>query len=81
MHERQVEGLFCATVGEVTPQVDILGPKKPPLPHHCMGCTPGYSWPTARAPALLYVDPTQSTETRIVRGLGWHNLPRERKGE
>ena len=32
------------------------------------------------APALLYVDPTQSSKIGKVRGLQWHNLPRESKG-
>ena len=32
------------------------------------------------AVALLRVDPTQSSETGTVRGLRWHNLPREGEG-
>ena len=53
------------------------GAQKPPLragpPTAGMGCPLGCTWPTARAVALLCVDPTQSSETG--------NLPRERKGE
>ena len=32
-------------------------------------------------PPLRRVDPTRSSETGTVRGLRWHNLPREGKGE
>ena len=41
----------------------------------------GRTWPTAMVVALLCVDPPQSHETGTVRGLRWHNLPRERKGK
>eukprot|EP00670_Eutreptiella_braarudii_P019865 CAMPEP_0174351056 /NCGR_PEP_ID=MMETSP0811_2-20130205/8298_1 /TAXON_ID=73025 ORGANISM="Eutreptiella gymnastica-like, Strain CCMP1594" /NCGR_SAMPLE_ID=MMETSP0811_2 /ASSEMBLY_ACC=CAM_ASM_000667 /LENGTH=85 /DNA_ID=CAMNT_0015479915 /DNA_START=202 /DNA_END=455 /DNA_ORIENTATION=+ len=34
-------------------------------------------WSKARAIALLRVDPTLSSEAGPVRGLRWHNLPRE----
>ena len=33
-----------------------------------------------RTVAIICVDPTQSNEPGTVRGLCWHNLPRERKG-
>ena len=39
------------------------------------------TWPTAKAVALLRVDSTRSSETGKVRGLCWHNRPRERKGK
>ena len=52
----------------------------PPLARPAMGCPLGRLWPTARAIALLRVDPTQSSETGTVRGLRWHNRPRETKG-
>ena len=45
-----------------------------------MGCPLGRTWPTARAVALLCVDPTQSSESGTVQRLCWHSLPRERKG-
>ena len=45
-----------------------------------IGCPLGRTWPTARAVAPLLVDPTQGSETGKVRGLCWHNPPRERKG-
>ena len=46
-------------------------------------CAPplGSPAPTARAVALLRVDPTRSSETGTVRGLRWHNLPKAREGE
>ena len=46
-----------------------------------MGCPLGRPGQTARAVHLLRVDPTQSSETGTVRGLRWHSLPREKKGE
>ena len=42
---------------------------------------PGRPWPAAKAVALLRVDSTRSIETGTVRGLRWHNRPRERKGK
>ena len=73
-----------APIGELTPQVDILGPKSRhwgrglPPPY---GGPPGRTWPMARAEALLYEDPTQSSETGTVQGLlRWQHLPMETKG-
>ena len=45
-----------------------------------MGAPLGRNWPAARAVALLRVDLTRSSETGTVRGLRWHNQPRERRG-
>ena len=57
-----------------------LAPPSPCPPPAGRGCPLGRRWPTARAVTLLRVDPTQSSERGTVRGLRWHNLPRERKG-
>ena len=63
--------------------VEAEPPSPPPPPRPPVwGCPPGERpWPTARAVALLRVDPTQGSETGTVRGIRWHHLPRERKGE
>ena len=50
-------------------------PPPPPPPRRAGGRGGG-----GGAVALLRVDPTRSSETGTVRGLRWHNLPRERKG-
>ena len=74
--------LLYASIGEVTPQVDILRPKSRcwgRVPHHWY-CMPTWMY-LANGDALLCVDPTQSSETRKVRGLHWHSLLRERKGK
>ena len=41
----------------------------------------GRTWPTAKAFAFLCVDATQRSETGQVRGLHWHNRPREWEGK
>ena len=46
-----------------------------------LGWPLGRTWPTAKACALLCVDSTQRSETGQVRGLRWHNRPREREGK
>ena len=51
--------------------------KCPPPPRPTFGRT----WPTAKAFAFLCVDSTQRSETGQVRGLRWHNRPREREGK
>ena len=59
----------------VTPHVDILGPKScrwGGVPHRRDGGVYlDAPRPTARAVALLRVDPTRSSETGTVRGLRW----------
>ena len=55
-------------------------PKGEGCRRHGVSCLLGRTWPMARAVALLCVDPRQSSATRKVWGLGWHNLPREGKG-
>ena len=61
------------------------GSQQPPSgrgpPPAVRGCPLGRTWPTARAVALLRVDPTRGSETGTLQGLRWHNLPREGKGE
>ena len=47
----------------------------------CLVRAPERTWATARAVALPRVDPTRSSETGTVRGLRWHNVPRESKGK
>ena len=42
---------------------------------------PPRTWPTAKAFAFLCVDSTQRSETGQVRGLRWHNRPREWEGK
>ena len=42
---------------------------------------PKGTWPTAKASAFLCVDSTQRSETGQVRGLRWHNRPREWEGK
>ena len=46
-----------------------------------LGWPLGRTWPTAKAFAFLCVDPTQRSETGQVRGLRWHNRPREWEGK
>ena len=46
-----------------------------------LGWPLGRTWPTAKAFAFLCVDSTQRSETGQVRGLRWHNRPREREGK
>ena len=46
-----------------------------------LGWPLGRSWPKAKAFAFLCVDSTQRSETGQVRGLRWHNRPREREGK
>ena len=64
-------------------RVDVPGPSS-----HCWGgvlhCRSGcvrLDAPMMRAGALLRADPTRSSDTGTVRGFGWQNLPRERKGK
>ena len=57
-----------ATVGERPLTAGVGGPL-------------GRTWPTANAVAFLRVDSTRSSETGKVRGLRWHNRPKERKGK
>ena len=47
--------------------------RPPPPPPPCCG----HPWPTVQAGALLCVDPTRGSDTGTVRGLRWHNRPRE----
>ena len=46
-----------------------------------LGWPLGHTWPTAKVVAFLCVDLTQRSETRQIRWLRWHNLPKERKGK
>ena len=46
-----------------------------------LGWRLGRTWPTAKAFPFLYVDLTHRSETGQVRGLGWHNKPREWEGK
>ena len=46
-----------------------------------LGWPLGRTWPTAKAFAFLCVDLTQRSETGQVRGLRWHNRPREWEGK
>ena len=57
---------------------------QPPLGRYLtagLGWPLGRTWPTAKAFAFLCVDSTQRSETGQVRGLRWHNRPREREGK
>ena len=60
----------CDTIGvaRVALLPDVVTPPPP-------------TWPTAKAFAFLCVDSTQRSETGQVRGLRWHNRPREREGK
>ena len=81
MQEFGGERLLCAPVGETTPQVDILGPTSRrwgEVPHRRLGMA---AWTHLANVAFLCVDSTQRTETGQVRGLRWHNRPREWKGK
>ena len=51
------------------------------LPPPVWGCLLGGPWPMAGAHVPLRADLTRSSETGTVRGVRWHTLPRERKGE
>ena len=46
-----------------------------------LGWPLGRTWPTAKAFAFLCVDSTQRSEIGQVRGLCWHNRPREWEGK
>ena len=68
--------------GKMTMHVDILGPKSRRwggVPHSSMGCPLARTWPTARAVALLCVDPTQSSEKRKSGGIGGTTSHRQHK--
>ena len=71
---RQPEVVVCPRWGS-DPAGRHPGAQKPPLgrgpPPPVWGCPLRCTWPTARAVALLRVDPTQSSETGRVRGLRW----------
>ena len=45
-----------------------------------LGWLLGHTWPMAKAFAFLCVDSMRRSETGQVRGLCWHNRPREWKG-
>ena len=46
-----------------------------------LGWPLGRTWPTAKAFAFLCVDSTQRSDTGQVRGVRWHNRPREWEGK
>ena len=74
--------LLCAPVGEKTLQVDIPRPKSRcwgEVPHRSLGMA---AWTHLANGEGSYLPLCGlDTETGHVRGLRWHNLPRERKGK
>ena len=78
------ERLLCAPVREMTPQADNPNPPAAVGERYLtagLGWPLGRTWPTAKAVAFLCVESTQRSETGQVRGLRWHNRPREWKGK
>ena len=79
------ERLLCAPVKETTQQVDIPGPTSRrwgEVPHRRLGMAAWTYLANGEGTfAFLCADSTRRRETGQVRGLCWHNRPREWKGK